>query len=140
MGWRPSLPDFRAKKYRVPRKLGPLPEAIDLRKDLGGFANFPVWDQGQLGSCTAQGVGACLVYNQLQQGQTSWTPSRLFMYYESRKLEGTVDSDSGAMITDVVQVVADVGSCHETLWTYEDSSQKYRQKPPQVCYNEAQKF
>ena len=140
MGWRRGLPDFRDKKYRAPRRTEPLPEKIDLRKDLGGFANFPVWDQGQIGSCTAHGVGACIVYNMYQQKQKPWMPSRLFVYYNSRVLEGNANFDAGAEIKDVIKSVATTGFAHESLWTYTDKGTKFATKPPKEAYKDALKF
>jgi C1A family cysteine protease len=138
LGWKRGLPDFRDKKYRAPRRTSPLPETIDLRKELGGFANFRVWDQGELGSCTAQGVGACLVYNMFQQKQKAWVPSRLFIYYNSRVLEGTVNEDAGAEIKDVIKTVSTTGAAHEEIWRYDIN--KFRQRPPQSVYADALKF
>lgn len=138
LGWKRGLPDFRDKKFRAPRRSTPLPNKIDLRKDLGGFANFPVWDQGELGSCTAHGVGACVVYNMYKQKEKPWMPSRLFVYYNSRALEGNPGEDAGAEIKDVIKTVAKEGFGHESLWPYD--VRKFAQKPPQKVYDDALKF
>ena len=53
-GWVPDLPDHRDRKFRAPlARIGPLPPRVDLR-DLCP----PIWDQGALGSCTAQAIAA----------------------------------------------------------------------------------
>ena len=40
-------------------------------------------------------------------------PSRLFIYYNERAVEGTIESDSGAMIRDGIKSVAKLGVCDE---------------------------
>jgi len=55
----------------------------------------PVYDQGQLGSCTAQSVGAILEMDEVKQREAgAATPSRLFIYYNERAMEGTVSEDA----------------------------------------------
>ena len=65
------------------------------------------------------------------------TPSRLFIYYNERALEGTVGSDSGAQIRDGIKSVAQWGDCPETEWPYDIS--QFAIQPPQSCYADASK-
>ena len=46
-------------------------------------------------------------------------PSRLFIYYNERVIEGTVGSDAGAQIRDGIKVVAKQGVPPETDWPYD---------------------
>jgi C1A family cysteine protease len=62
-------------------------------------------------------------------------PSRLFIYYNERLIEGTVKSDSGAMIRDGIKTVAKQGVCSEELWKYDIA--EFAVKPPQRCYRAA---
>src|SRR5881396_1350395 len=96
LGWIPDVPDIRDHKY-VARSAGPelLPPSIDLRAGLP-----PVYDQGDLGSCTAQCIAAAIQYDQKRQNLYVWTPSRLLIYYNERVIENTVESDAGAQIRD----------------------------------------
>jgi C1A family cysteine protease len=64
-------------------------------------------------------------------------PSRLFIYFNERVMERTVDTDSGAMIRDGMKSVSKVGVCPETLWPYDIA--KFRDKPSDKCYTEAEK-
>jgi C1A family cysteine protease len=64
-------------------------------------------------------------------------PSRLFIYYNERVMEGTVNSDSGAQLRDGVKVVSKLGVCPETDWPYDISL--FAQKPPAVAFNNAKK-
>ncbi|MGD0615744.1 MAG: C1 family peptidase, partial [Verrucomicrobiota bacterium] len=59
-------------------------------------------------------------------------PSRLFIYYNERAMEGTVDSDSGAQIRDGIKSVAKQGVCPEPLWPYQ--VEEFRARPPKKCY------
>jgi len=133
-GWIPDLPDSRDRLYSVPvTAIGPLPPSVDLR---GGCP--PVYDQGQLGSCTANAIGGALEFDQMKQGLNDvFAPSRLFIYYNERVIEGTVDEDSGAMIRDGIKSVARQGAPHEVLWPYKVA--KFRAKPSPAAYKDAAK-
>ncbi|WP_082993210.1 C1 family peptidase [Mycobacterium sp. 1245111.1] len=129
-GWRPQLPDARDRMYA--RRLGNLPPAADLRPSMP-----PVYDQGQLGSCTGNAIAGAMEYERDRQGLPDFIPSRLFVYYNERALEGTVSSDSGAVIRDGIKVVNTQGVCPETLWPYDIGM--FTVKPPQRCYVAATK-
>jgi C1A family cysteine protease len=87
-----------------------------------------VYDQGSLGSCTANASGAAFEFDLIKQKLQSWIPSRLAIYYDERVIEGTVKSDSGAQIRDAVRVLATKGVGPETLWPYVPS--KFTTPPP----------
>src|SRR5204862_6370232 len=71
-----------------------------------------------------------------KQGEpTPFTPSRLFIYYNERDIEGSVDSDNGAEIRDGVKSVAKQGACKEDTWPYEID--RFRDKPDNTAYTEA---
>ena len=90
------------------------PPAISLRPQMPA-----VYDQGQLGSCTANSIGAILEFNELKQDEAgATTPSRLFIDYNERLMEGTVKQDGGAQIRDGIKSVAQVGAPPEPLWPY----------------------
>ena len=113
-GWTPDLPDQRDHLYAAPPPmLGALPPSADLTS-----ACPPVYDQGQLGSCTANAIGAAIEFDRLKQKLPDIVPSRLFIYYNERVIEGTVRSDSGAQIRDGIKSVASVGVCPEPEWPY----------------------
>lgn len=129
-GWIPDLPDARDHAYQLPKKAGPLPSSVDLR------AGCPaVYDQGDLGSCTANAIGAALEFDQMRQKIAYSVPSRLFIYYNERALEGNIASDSGAQIRDGIKTVASQGACPETMWPYVEAS--FTDRPPAPCYKYA---
>jgi C1A family cysteine protease len=125
-GWRPQLPDARDRVYAA-RLQAPAPPAYDLRPSMP-----PVYDQGQLGSCTGNAIAAAMEYERDRQALPDFIPSRLFIYYNERALEGTVSSDSGAVIRDGIKVVNADGVCQETLWPYDIGM--FTVKPPKRCY------
>jgi C1A family cysteine protease len=134
LGWVPDLPDGRDLLYAAPLKpLAKLPEKIDLRKGLP-----KAYDQGELGSCTANAIAGALEFNQRKQRlKEIFTPSRLFIYYNERAMEGTIESDSGAMLRDGVKSVNKRGACKETSWPYD--IERFREKPGKPCYAEGRK-
>ncbi len=133
-GWRPDLPDHRDLRfYAGINEIKVLPPRVDLR-----FKCPPVYDQGELGSCTANAIAAAIEFDLIRQQLPVVAPSRLFIYYNERAIEGTVDSDSGAQIRDGVKSVAAVGDCPETEWPYDIA--KFRVKPSPACYADAQQY
>ncbi|WP_104090027.1 C1 family peptidase [Arthrobacter sp. GMC3] len=133
-GWVPDLPDQRDFHFAAPMSVqASLPPAVDLTSSCP-----PVYDQGQLGSCTGNGVAGVIQFDALKEGlaDTS-TPSRLFIYYNERVIEGTVASDAGAQIRDGIKTVATTGVCDETLWPYDIT--KFADKPTPACYTAAKK-
>ncbi|MFN2507146.1 MAG: C1 family peptidase [Chthoniobacterales bacterium] len=133
-GWLPDFPDQRDFLYAAPPVfLRQMPPKVDLRAQCP-----PVYDQGQLGSCTANAIGGAIEFDQMKEKLPQvFVPSRLFIYYNERVLEGSVNSDSGAMLRDGIKTVAKQGACPEPLWPYQ--IEKFRAKPPQSCYTEAAK-
>jgi C1A family cysteine protease len=130
-GWTPDLPDVRDLQFTAaPEVVKELPPKVDLREECP-----LVYDQGQLGSCTANAIGGALEFDQGKQKKTEFVPSRLFIYYCEREVENTIDSDSGAQIRDGIKCVNAIGAPPETDWPYEIS--KFRDKPSDAAYNEA---
>ncbi len=134
-GWVPDLPDHRDFMYAAPT---PIMHNIPSSADLTSFCP-PVYDQGQLGSCTANAIAAAFQFNEMKQGAPDTSiPSRLFIYYGERSIEGTVNEDSGAQIRDGIKVVAKEGVCPEAEWPYNIAN--FSQKPPQKCFTDAKKY
>ena len=132
-GWTPEFPDHRDIMFSLPQKIKKLPTKVDLRNDA-----LPIYDQGALGSCTANAISAAYAFDVLkQQEETFYIPSRLFIYYNERVKEGTVDQDSGAMLRDGIKSIKKVGVCAEDSWPYDIS--KFTNKPTDSCYKEASK-
>jgi len=139
-GWIPDIPDHRDHLYGAPiRTLQTLPPSVDLT------AKCPaVYDQGQIGSCTANAIGAALEFDRMKQGLPDFMPSRLFIYYNERAMEHTIGSDSGAQIRDGVKSVGKQGDCPETEWPYDPSpaqdNKLLTKRPTPQCYKDAKKY
>jgi C1A family cysteine protease len=130
-GWVPDLPDNRdimfRKVYRVPATLL---SAVDLRSQCS-----KVEDQGQLGSCTANALAGATEFLMIRDKKPYADLSRLFVYYNERVIEHTVNQDSGAMIRDGIKTLAKQGVCTEKLWPYDIKT--FTKKPTPACYKEA---
>lgn len=114
-----------------------LPPSADLRTS--GFLP-PIYDQQQLGSCTANAIAAAVDFERKKQGEDFMTPSRLFIYYNERVIEGDPDQDNGAEIRDGIKSVAAQGVCPESEWAYSDQGNQFTIKPNDQCYTDALKF
>ena len=110
----------------LPRQ--PLPPSVDLRTN-GKLS--PVYDQGQLGSCTSQALLAAVEY----ADPTSFAGSQLFIYFNERVLENSVAEDSGAEIHDGITTLCKYGVCAEADWPYDIT--KFTEKPTDACYTAA---
>jgi C1A family cysteine protease len=133
-GWVPDLPDHRDHYYAAPLvNLGALPAKVDLTPNCP-----PVYDQGQLGSCTANAIAGAIEFDRMKEHKAVWVPSRLFIYYNERVIEHTVNSDSGAQIRDGIKSVGKQGDAPETEWPYDIA--KFTEKPPAKVYTDARKY
>ncbi len=129
-GWMPDVPDHRDLVYAAAR-ITTLPPSVDLRPGCP-----PVYDQGQLGSCTANAIAAAIQFEQIRQKEPKpFAPSRLFIYYNERVMEHTVGQDAGAQIRDGMKSVNHIGACPETDWPYVIT--KFAQKPPTRAFKDA---
>jgi C1A family cysteine protease len=129
--FRPQNGDFRDYEYTPkPETLASLPNNVDLRPLMP-----PIYDQGQLGSCVSNGTAAVVEFELMKQKSSVIMPSRLFIYYNGRVLEGTVKQDSGLQVRDGIKVVVKQGVCPEPEWPYTIS--KFKTKPTTKCYKDA---
>jgi C1A family cysteine protease len=63
--------------------------------------------------------------------------SRLFLYYNARKLSGDINEDIGAYISTAIEAVKTYGLCREDLWPYDPD--KFDIEPGYKCYRDARK-
>lgn len=131
-GWARDLPDTRDFLFAAP--LTSFPKGLPAKVNLSTKCP-PVYDQGQLGSCTANGIAAAIQFDQMKQGNNSFTPSRLFIYYNERVIEHTVPQDSGAQVRDGIKSVGKLGAPPETDWPYDIT--KFADMPPATAYADA---
>ena len=60
---------------------------------------------------TGNAIAAAIEFDLLKQKLPDFMPSRLFIYYNEREIEGTINEDSGAMIRDGIKSVNKQGVC-----------------------------
>jgi C1A family cysteine protease len=130
-GWKPDVPDsrdfiFKSKKLRLF-----LPKQVDLREKLS-----PVEDQGSCGSCTGNALAGNIEFL-LRKNNDTTDVSRLFIYYNERLLENTVNQDAGAYLRNGIKTLAKHGVCAESLWPY--IPKQYSYEPTAECYEDAKK-
>jgi C1A family cysteine protease len=94
-----------------------------------------VFDQLNLNSCTANSVCAMYEFVHMKEAAHSFIPSRLFLYYNLRKMENTVALNTGTSIRDAIQSFKSTGVCEESLWPYVVT--KFADAPPPACYTNA---
>lgn len=105
-----------------------LPDTVDLRTNP---KMPPVYDQGNIGSCTAQAL--CAAYQFMDTN--GFRGSRLFLYYNERKLDNNIPDDTGATLVSGIKCLSKYGLCPEESWPYDES--KFANEPPISCYQSA---
>lgn len=131
LGYRRDTRDPRDLLFR-PRKLK-LPSKVDLRPDLPAVLN-----QGSLGSCVINATSVALRYALKMQFQAAPALSRLQGYYDVRKLQGTLDEDSGCEIRLAIKCANKIGIGRESLWPYR--IRQFTDAPPPAVYQDAIHF
>jgi len=129
-GWRPDLPDHRDSVRKICRIS--TPDYIDLRPQ-----DSPIYDQRALGSCTANAICGAMEFDLRKEGHDVML-SRLFVYYNERAMEGTIEYDAGANIRDGIKSVVDLGAPAENEWPYSDKNPgPFTAKPLAQVYKDA---
>ncbi len=128
----------------------PLPKEVDLSR------YCKIMNQGGLGSCTSFALAGQMFMRQAMQleekGKTlpkimakQEPVSHLFIYWEERNLEGSVNEDAGASIGDGILTLYKKGAPREKFWTYDDRTEsddpkvlpKFIQRPSAEAYANA---
>jgi C1A family cysteine protease len=130
-----DAPDGRDYPYIAPPEvLNNLPNSADLRSLLP-----PVYNQLTINSCTGNAIAAAMEFDDLKRGMKRVkTPSRLFIYYNERVMEGDPGKDSGGQIRDGIKSVALQGVCTEKIWPYLKAN--VLKKPSSAAYSQARRY
>lgn len=126
MGLQPA--QLKSNSLRMASFVAPtasLPAKVDLRSQFP-----PVYDQGQLGSCTANATCGAVQFL-----LPSFMGSRLFLYYQERALYNNTSVDSGGYLHDCVSILETTGIAPESDWPYVTS--QFAATPPAVAYADA---
>jgi C1A family cysteine protease len=133
-GYLKDKKDERDFIYRGIEQPAGLPVSIDLRK----YAS-PVRDQGQLGSCTGFSMATGLrEFIEIKNTGKLIVLSPLFLYYEERKIEGSISQDAGAEIRDGMKVLATMGVSPEKNDVY--NINKFTKAPTKTAIKNALPF
>lgn len=112
------------------------PDRIE-RVDLSGYCT-PVENQGTIGSCTANAVLGAVEYLIHRSTGQVIDLSRLFLYYNARRMSDREEVDSGTSMEHAMAAYMAHGACLESLWTYDHA--RWNLKPPKEVYTAALNF
>lgn len=147
-GWKKDVEDVRDYIYELNQSFSiqTIPTKVDLRP------HCPIIvDQGPLNASVGNAIAGALQIRQIKQGKvyydpaigrtmpyTSYVfaPSRLFIYYGARELEGTQNEDAGAQIRNGIKFVAKTGAATSKSWPYH--SYTVNTKPAPEAYQTAE--
>ncbi len=127
---------FETKPSTAPALVAPpgsVPEKVDLRSLCS-----PVENQGQTNSCTANAVVGALEYHQRKAGSGVTDMSRLFVYYNARRMSDTQSQDTGSFIHHAMAAVLAYGACEERLWPFNPAMTATM--PSQQAYQNAMSY
>jgi C1A family cysteine protease len=115
--------------------LGAPSQTLPSRVDLRHLFKLPVYDQGELGSCTANAI--CAALQCLLPQTSSFQPSRMFLYANELLQDGDPNmADQGSTLETGCNVLSQLGICSEGLWPYQPSVD-FGKCPPPAAYTEA---
>jgi len=98
----------------------------------------PVFDQGNLGSCTANAILASFQYEaKKEKCQDTENLSRLYEYYKAREtmIPPNVKEDTGTSLAMSVYCLYEYGVCDEKYWPYDVTM--FNQEPPKEAVENA---
>lgn len=141
----PARPRPKDPVYTAPPAgaAGP-PASIDLRSRVAA-KDWPIWDQGDVPSCTAHAVAGVALFETIAAGRTPRVvPSRLFLYYNERVMDGDAGEEACSFVSDGIDVVLEHGFCADTadpgvvppeaVWPYSTDLTTVTTRPPAGCY------
>lgn len=135
LNWKKGPEDIR--DFKSVRHLSAplsLPSEFELDRQI------PIYDQGAIGSCVSNSACACFKYEVAQlTDKFEFEPSRLFEYYNARKLQGWEGEDSGAYIRDGFKALNKWGLAKESVWPYKDTLQALIKEPTANVYEDGLK-
>ena len=145
MATRPRLTGFgygtakdrhdRRDHLYVPRAMprSGLPQKVDLRPHMP-----PVYNQHHLNACSANAIAAALWFEERHRHRNPRhpSPSRLFIYFTQRAMEGIIAHNDPVQLRDGYKTVAKLGVCSEHMWPYD--VRRFRRRPLNACYQMAE--
>ncbi|XXH00868.1 hypothetical protein Hte_007219 [Hypoxylon texense] len=121
----PPVPlDSRDVHYKLPTETSYQTETLDRPRDEGIDLRGqcpPVYNQQYMRSCTAHAVSAAFEFEIMEQGLPLFSPSRLYLWYYTRKLltiKNATKMDRGVPVKHTIEALK-AGVCSEDKWKYE---------------------
>lgn len=122
-----------APKLVLSGTAGGIPPAMDLRPYCS-----TVEHQGDLNSCAANAVVGAMEYHRNRAGLPPMELSRLFVYYNARKLADREKADEGTLMHHAMAALLAYGVCEERMWPYQEAM--VNEAPTQACYSNATRY
>lgn len=110
-----------------------LPTKIDLRPLCSEVEN-----QETLNSCAANAVVGAVEYHRNKAKLPPQELSRLYVYYNARKMAGRQDLDEGTFIHHAMAAVLAFGVCEERMWPYQTAL--VNNEPTRACFSNATRY
>lgn len=107
------------------------------RVDLSGLCT-PVEDQGTIGSCTANAILGAVEYFIHRSTGEVLDLSRLFLYYNARRMSDREEVDSGTSMEHAMAAYMAHGTVPEEVWPYDHA--RWNMKPPKEMYRASLMF
>lgn len=113
LGWKKDIPDDRDLRLGLLQQRV-LPSSIDLRWAM------PQWiaDQGDTNSCVGQATSALIEHAILRLDADDWIPSASYIYWNARKLDGSLNEDGGCQIRNAIKGLVQYGVCYNEYWPF----------------------
>ena len=111
----------------------PLPPVVDLRKYCS-----PVEDERKTGTCVANAVVGALELLQRREGHSVQDLSRLFVFYNSRKLHDSEPGSGGTFVNTAMAAIIAYGICEERMWPFSEIT--LYDEPTRACYENAENY
>lgn len=118
------------KAPKLAFKAGGREEKVDLRDKFG-----PVWEQGELNSCTCCATVSAVEYLFAQREGKWLMMSPLFVYYNARKLGGTERINAPLLAAHAPAALLAWGVCDDESWPYDIN--RFNQEPSVDAYRKA---
>ena len=110
-----------------------LPDRVDLRVHCP-----PVENQLKTNSCVANAVIGALEYHQIKDGRPLTDLSRLFVYFNARKLSDSTHVDQGSFIHHGMASILAYGACEARMWPFVEAM--VTTVPTEACYHNARHY
>jgi hypothetical protein len=132
LGWNPDPRDSRDYSFE---KLGlASPTFEQTRKSLRDCSG-PMLDQGPTSSCVGNAIAGAIVTREILRTDSGKLPSRLFIYFNSRRYHGSTLIDAGTFIRTAVGGLRWFGAPDETVFPFSTSVLRVNKAPPWRAYN-----